>query len=300
MNVTIWREVVLGHVDPLKQRARVADIHTVDLRLELVIDGGGWCAAKRVRVVVCGERQELDGVSQSKLLHVCSANWDTVHLGEQHVHRCVGKVLTLRLIQIHKVGPGLVLVRGGDTCGPRDAKLDVVVLERHEGQGHVPVLAEEKLERQETSCVVLGTSRIVVQVALRIILSAGDGLKLSHPGDILSVDNLTTDEQLDLVDDGTPVKSRVQSTSRILGDHVDAIDQVTLLLQTDRGDVASCRVTLDQLAFERTGVMRVALVAGTEERNLWLTSQPRVLSTGCDELNDTTRHLQWCEKKDQS
>ena len=43
--------------------------------------------------------------------------------------------------------------------------------------------------------------------------------------------------------------------------------------------------------------MRVTLVAGAVERNLWLTSQPRVLSTGCNELNDTTRHLQWCEKK---
>ena len=43
--------------------------------------------------------------------------------------------------------------------------------------------------------------------------------------------------------------------------------------------------------------MRVTLVAGTEERHLWLTRQPRVLSTGCNKLNDTTRHLQWREKK---
>jgi hypothetical protein len=42
----------------------------------------------------------------------------------------------------------------------------------------------------------------------------------------------------------------------------------------------------------------VAFVAGTEEGHLWLTCQPRVLSTGRYELNDTTRHLQWREKKD--
>ena len=43
--------------------------------------------------------------------------------------------------------------------------------------------------------------------------------------------------------------------------------------------------------------MRITLVAGTVERNLRLTSQPCVLSAGCDQLNDTTRHLQWREKK---
>ena len=43
--------------------------------------------------------------------------------------------------------------------------------------------------------------------------------------------------------------------------------------------------------------MRVAFIAGTVERHLRLSGQPSVLSPGCDELNDTTRHLQWCEKK---
>ena len=175
-----------------------------------------------------------------------------------------------------------------------------MVLESHQGQRNIPVLAEEKLEREETSREVIGTSGVVVQVTLGEILSTGDGLNLGHPRHILGIDNLTADEQLDLVDDVTPVDAGNDSAGRILGNHVDGVHQVTLLLQTNRGDVASRGVTLDSLTFERASVVRVTLVAGTVERNLWLTSQPSVLSASCDELNDTTRHLQWCEKKDQS
>ena len=125
-----------------------------------------------------------------------------------------------------------------------------MVLERHQGQGHVPVLAEEKLQRKEASREVVGAGCVIVQVTLGEVLGAGDRLNLSHPRDILSVDNLAADEQLDLVDDVTPVDAWDDGTGRILGNHVDGVHQVTLLLQTDRGDVASRGVTLDSLAFE--------------------------------------------------
>ena len=113
MVVAVRREVVLGNIGPLQHGTRVANVHAVNLRLELVVDGWDLCGADtiRVRVVVGLEREELDGVSQSQLLHVGSANRNTVHLGEQNVHRRVGKVLTLRLVQVHEVGPGLVLER---------------------------------------------------------------------------------------------------------------------------------------------------------------------------------------------
>ena len=265
MVVAVWRVVVLGHIDPLEHGARVANVHAVDLRLELVVDGcdlGGTGAVCR-RVIVGGEGQELDGVSQSQLLHVGGRDGDAGHLGDQQVHGRVGEVLTLRLVEVHKVGPGLVLERG--VCGsrrqtrqcqrraqgraPRDADLDVVVLERHQGQRHVPVLAEEKLERQEPVGDVVGTRSVVVEVALGEVLGTSHRLDVGHPGDVLCVDNLAADEQLDLVDDVGPVDSWNQSTGRILGNQVHVVDEVTLLLQTDRGDVASCRVTLDQLAF---------------------------------------------------
>ena len=312
MVVAVRRVVVLGHIDPLEHGARVTNVHAVNLRLELVVDGWdlGGTHAVRVCVVVGLECKELDGVSQSQLLHVGGCDGDAVHLGDQQVHRCVGKVLTLRLVQVDEVGPGLVLERGvggsrrqtrqcerrTQVRAPRDANLDVVILERHQGQRHVPVLAEEKLERQEPIGDVCRTSA-VVEEALGEVLGTSHRLDARHPRDVLCVDNLTTDEQLDLVDDVSPVDAWNQSTSRISGNQVHVVDEVTLLLQTDRGDVTSRGVTLDQLAFGRVGVVRVAFVAGTVERNLWLTGQPSVLSTGRDKLNDTTRHLQWREKK---
>ena len=202
-------------------------------------------------------------MSQSQLLHVGGRDGDAVHLGDQQVHRRVGKVLTLRLVQVHKVGPGLVLERGvgscrgqasqcqrrTQVCAPRDANLDVVVLERHQGQRHVPVLAEEKLERQEPVGHVVGTGGVVIEEALGEVLGTSHRLDARHPRDVLCVDNLTTDKQLNLVDDVGPVDSWDQSTSRISGNQVHVVDEVTLLLQTDRGDVTSRGVTLDQLAF---------------------------------------------------
>jgi len=263
--VAVGGVVVLGHIGPLEHGARVTDVHAVNLCLELVVDSRdlGSTDTVRVRVVVGLESEELDGVSQSQLLHVASGNGDAVHLGDQQVHGRVGKVLTLRLVQVHKVGPGLVLERrvGGSrrqtrqcqrrtqVCAPRDANLDVVVLESHQGQGHVPVLAEEKLERQEPVGHVVGASGVVVEEALGEVLGASHSLDAGHPRDVLRVYNLAADEQLDLVDDVGPVDAWDQSTSRILGDQVHVVDEVTLLLQTDRGDVTSRGVTLDQLAF---------------------------------------------------
>jgi len=123
-----------------------------------------------------------------------------------------------------------------------------VVLERHQGQRHVPVLAEEKLERQEPVGDV-GETSAVVEEALGEVLGTSHRLDARHPGDVLRVDNLAADEQLDLVNDVGPVDAWDQGTVRILGDQVDVVDEVTLLLQTNRGDVAGRGVTLDKLAF---------------------------------------------------
>ena len=111
MVVAVRGVVVLGNIDPLEHGARVTNVHAVNLRLELVVDGWdlGGTHAVRVCVVVGLECKELDGVSQSQLLHVAGRDGDAVHLGDQQVHGRVGKVLTLRLVQVHKVGPGLVL-----------------------------------------------------------------------------------------------------------------------------------------------------------------------------------------------
>jgi len=259
------RVVVLGNIDPLEHGARVTNVHAVNLCLELVVDGWDLGSTKRVRrrIVVGLERQELDGVSQSQLLHVGGRDGDSVHLGDQQVHGRVGKVLTLRLVQVDEVGPGLILERGvcrgcrqtrqcqrrTQVRAPRDAKLDVVVLESHKRHRHVPVLAEEKLERQEPVGGVVESRCVVVKEALREVLGASHCLDARHPGDILCVDNLTANEQIDLVNDVGPGDAWDQSTSRILGNQVHVVDEVTLLLQTDRGDVASRGVTLDQLAF---------------------------------------------------
>ena len=116
------RVVVLGNITEVDQSTGVSDIHTVHLRLELVVGGGQGSHAVGVDlgVVDTREGQELDGLSQSQLLHGVGAQDHALHLGdEQVVLGRLGKVVTLGLVQVHEVGPGLELQRavGGGRCG---------------------------------------------------------------------------------------------------------------------------------------------------------------------------------------
>ena len=102
--------------------AGVSHVHAVHLSLQLVVGGGGGTSAVGVNlsVVHSWPRQELDGLRQSQLLNRVVAEDHTLHLGDEHVIlRRLGEPIALTLIQVHEVGPGLILqgsIRGAGLC----------------------------------------------------------------------------------------------------------------------------------------------------------------------------------------
>ena len=207
--------------------AELANVHTVHLGLEhVILDKGRVDAQRTVSLVVrvARESQELDWLGQGQLLHrLGTQNDGALDLGDQQILRRVGEVIALSLVQVREVAPSDVLQvvvigdlwavvgTGGGEVGhsrqvgrPCDAQLHVVELQGNQGQGHGPVLVEEKLEWVKAGDGVVGAqvvTRIAHQVTLTEVLGTGHWLDLSRVGDVLGVDDLTADHKLDLVDD---------------------------------------------------------------------------------------------------
>jgi len=209
--------------------------------------------------------------------------------GQGHIGCQVGRPLGLgREHWVGRVADGDVLAQIGR---PGDADLHIVELQTNKGQTHGPVLAEEKLQRQERVLLVIEGGTVVVQVPLGVVLGAGDGLDVGHVLDILGVHNLAADEELDLVDNLGPVWVHQLGSVRVTDGQVHVAQQVSLLLEADGRDATGDGGTLNHLALHRVGVVRVALVVGPVKGNLGLAGQPSVLRADGDELNNTSRHL---------
>jgi len=127
----------------------VSDISTVDLELELVgirHDVHGT----RVR-----RREILDRVVEVEFLDLRTGSDRFLNLGDEHILRLRSEDLTLLGVEVRVVGVDLPLILSS-TSSPSDAELDIVVLERYEGESRLPVLTESEAEGVET--LVSGTT----------------------------------------------------------------------------------------------------------------------------------------------
>jgi hypothetical protein len=166
-----------------------------------------------------------------------------------------------------------------------------VELETNQGQSHRPVLAEEEFEWEKGVLLVVEGGAVIVQVALGEGLGTDYGLDVGHVLHVVRVDNLTANQKLNFIDNLGPVRVAHVCAVVITDGQVHVREEITLLLEPDRGDAAGNGLALDHLALDGVGKVGVPLVVGPVKRNLGLASQPSVLSTDGDELNDTTRHF---------
>jgi hypothetical protein len=83
--------------------------------------------------------------------------------------------------------------------GPGDAQLNIVELQGHQRQGQEVVLAEEKLQWEKWTLLVGGAVGVKIQVPGGIGLCAHNWLNIGCPLEILGIHNLTSDQQLNLV-----------------------------------------------------------------------------------------------------
>ena len=171
---------------------------------------------------------------------------------------------------------------------PRDAKLDVVVLESDERNSRLPVFTKGESKRVKPAVPSLGETRL----GLGEVLCKKRGSNVLGKGGRLIINHLTTDEKLHLLNPRFPLiggeNNRVIS---IIGSKVHIAEEVTLALEANRGHATRGGVALDHLTLDGLGKVRVTLVVGTEKGNLGLPDDVCILGTNGNELGDSTRHF---------
>ena len=268
-------------------KLEVGHIGAVDLELELVAvtengEGGG---VRRSEV--------LDGMVEVELLHLRAGRDGLLGLRDEHILGLGGENLALLSIEVGVVGVDIPLeavVRGVGT--PRDAELDIVVLERDEREGGLPVLTEGEPERVEPLRGGTGVETTGDRLGGRGRReSGGDEGRVDR---VLLIDELTTDEKLYLLDDRGPIGDGL-GRGTVVGYEIDIVEHVTLALEADGGHTVVRDVALNDLTLDSLGKVRMTLVCGTEKADFGLTDEVHILSTDSDKLGDTTRHLYYME-----
>jgi hypothetical protein len=264
----------------------VSHISTVDLKLDTV--------GRRVDTVSSdvARGEELHGVVEVQLLGTTKRRQGLLDLGNQDRTGVTGEEFTLIGVQVDVVGVTLDTTDRAVNVGmrlPPDPELDIVVLKSHEGEGGLPVLTEG-----ETKGVELGGSGAIVEFTSDGLGETGrekvGGDVVGEEG-ILVIDDLTTDEELNLVDHGRPVEGLTGVGGVVDRGEVGVAEEITLTLEANGGHTTLGESTLNDLTLDSLGEVRVATVGGTEEAHLGITDEVGILSTDSDELGDTTRHF---------
>ena len=264
----------------------ISHIGTVDLELDTV--------GRRVDTVSSdvARGKEFHGVVKVELLGTTEGRQGLLDLGNQDRTGLASEKLTLIGVQVDVVGVALDATERAVDVGvglPADAELDIVVLKGHEGEGRLPILTEGEAERVE-----LGGSGSIVEFTRDGLGETGRekvGGDLVDEEGILVIDDLATDEELNLVDHGRPVEGLTGVGGVVDRSEVGVAEEVTLTLEANGGHTTLGESTLNDLTLDSLGKVRVATVGGTEEAHLGITDEVGILSTDSDKLGDTTRHF---------
>jgi len=248
----------------------VRDVGAVDLELELV----GIVENGHVRGT---GGQILDWMVEVELLDLGLGADGLLDLGHEHVLGTRGEHGALIGVEVGVVRVDIprAVRRGG---APRDANLNIVILESHERKGGLPVLTEGETKRVKLRgrLTVVETSRHRLGVGA----SGESGSDESGVGGILGVYHLTTDEELNLGNQVGPARDGLRNgCGRIVGGEVDVVEQITLALEANSGHTTVVDVTLDDLTFDSLGKIGVTFVCGAEEADLGGTHEVSILST---------------------
>ena len=172
---------------------------------------------------------------------------------------------------------------------PPDPEFDIVVLESHEGKGRLPVLTEGEAERVE-----LGGGGAIIELTRDGLGETGRekvGGDVVREEGILIIDDLATDEELNLVDHGRPVEGLAGVGGVVDRGEVGVAKEITLTLEANGGHTTLGESTLNDLTLDSLGEVRVTLVSRTEKADFGLTDEVHILGTDSDELGNTTRHF---------
>jgi len=261
----------------------VRNISAVNLELQLVR------LVEDTNGAALTSRQILDGVVEVKLLNLRLGADALLNLSHEHVLGTGGEHSALIRVEVGVVRVDIPRV-GGRGGAPSDTNLNIVILESHKGESRLPVLTEGEAEGVE-----LRSSRTVVETGrhrLGVRCGREGGGDEGGVGGILGVHHLTTNEELNLGNQGGPVGDGLCiGAGRVVGGQVDVVEEITLALEANSGHTTVTDVTLDDLTFYSLGKIGVTFVCGAEEADFGSTHEVSILSTDSYKLGDTTRHF---------
>jgi len=255
----------------------VRNIGTVDLQLDL--------ARGETKTTTLERSEVLDWVVVVHLLDSGTGLDGTLRLGDHHVlweRRQSGAFIRVQ-VDVLRVD-FVIRVRWSV---PRDAQFYIVVLERNQWNRRLPVFAERETEWVERRV------RVVRNWRLRVVLGHRDWRDVLREFRRLFINNLATNQELDLFDARGPLSLRVSSwgTTR----DVAVSEQVTLAFETNGRDTTGGWVALEHLTLHGLGKVRVTTIVRSEETDFGLTDEMGILGTDGDELGNTTRHFIYIE-----
>jgi len=252
----------------------ITNISTVDLKLGLCLSG-----ANEILSIIAVRAEELDGVVERKLLNSRIRLNGLLCLSDQHVLRSRGESRALVGIEVDELGVDLVRIAGERTTlttrTPGNSDLDVMVLESHQGDGRLGILA-----KRESQGVNLSGVRPVIQglMRLRVRLTEKKGSETLRKNGIVGINDLPPDQELNLGNFILPTFGGAVGRSITVGD-VHVPEKVTLALETHGRHTVHDGVTLDNLLLDGLSKIRMALVGGTEKRNLGTANNVRILGS---------------------
>jgi len=215
----------------------------------------------RANQTVSGEPigDKLDGVVEHEILNLGTRRERLLNLVHKVFLGSHGEPVALHSIERDKVGPALKDVGRGNIGVPVDANLNVVILERNQRKGRLPVFAKPKPQRIKVPSVSnLGRAK------LRLVLGRREKRvrDVIYKHVVLRIDDLASDEEIDVVNVGW--RKRHLGASCSLGE-VHVAHQVTFSLHANRRHASLVHSPLKNLTLNRVSKVGVAFVICLKE-----------------------------------
>jgi len=256
----------------------IRDIGTIDLQTKLVVN--------ETEIAWVIRRDILDWMIVVHFLDSSVRQDGSLRLVDDHVLWSIRQSGAFIGIQVDVLRVNFII--SGRWILPCNAQFNIVVLERNQWDRGLPVFTERKAEWVERPR--RGNTR---GGGLGVILSHGVWRNVLGKVRRLFVDDLATDQPLDLLDSVDPI-SFIERIWVAIRD-VAVSEEIPLAFETNGGDTTGSWNALEHLAFYGLGKICVTSIVRSEKTDFRLADEVGILGADGDELGNTTRHFIYIE-----
>jgi len=256
----------------------IRDIGTIDLQTKLVVN--------ETEIAWVIRRDILDWMIVVHFLDSSVRQDGSLRLVDDHVLWSIRQSGAFIGIQVDVLRVHFII--SGRWSIPGNSQFNIVVLERDQWDRRLPVFTERESKGVDSS---LGRFQTIWTLA-RVLGedSWGDVLRKVRR---LVIDDLATDQPLDLLNSGSPFRLFVKGWSALRD--VAVSEEIPLAFETNGGDTTGSWNALEHLAFYGLGKICVTSIVRSEKTDFRLADEVGILGADGDELGNTTRHFIYIE-----